>query len=61
VTRHLGHLFVEVLTALTVAVCDGLAMQHLADPEFDLDPVFALYATIVNDALDRLRREAGER
>ena len=49
---------VEVLTALTVAFCDGLAMQHLADPEFDLDPVFELYAHIVNDALDALRREA---
>ena len=49
---------VEVLTALTVAVCDGLAMQHLADPEYDLDPAFELYARIVSAALDDLHREA---
>jgi AcrR family transcriptional regulator len=42
---------VEVLTSLTVAICDGLAMQHISDPDFDLDPVFALYERIVRRAL----------
>ena len=42
---------VEVLTALTVAICDGLAMQHISDPGFDLDPVFALYERIVRRAI----------
>ena len=38
---------VEVFTSLTVAVCDGLAMQHLSDPDFDLGPVFEAYERIV--------------
>jgi len=42
---------VEVLTSLTVAVCDGLAMQHVADPKYDLDPVFELYEHIVRATL----------
>jgi len=42
---------VEVLTSLTVAVCDGLAMQHLSDPEFDLAPVFELYERVVRATL----------
>ncbi len=42
---------VEVLTSLTVAVCDGLAMQHVSDPAFDLEPVFALYEHIVRATL----------
>ena len=42
---------VEVLTSLTVAVCDGLAMQHVSDPAFDLEPVFELYERIVRATL----------
>jgi len=45
---------VEVLTSLTVAICDGLAMQHVSDPGFDLAPVFELYEHIVRAALDEL-------
>jgi AcrR family transcriptional regulator len=45
-----------VLASLTVAICDGLAMQHVADPERDLDPVFDLYEDIVRDVRARLRR-----
>jgi len=51
---------VEVLTSLTVAICDGLAMQHASDPEFDLEPVFALYERIVRAALADLGVAAGE-
>ena len=47
---------VEVLTSLTVAICDGLAMQHISDPDFDLDPVFELYERIVRRATRRPRR-----
>jgi AcrR family transcriptional regulator len=42
---------VEVLTSLTVAVCDGLAMQHVSDPTFDLEPVFEQYERIVRATL----------
>jgi AcrR family transcriptional regulator len=42
---------VEVLTSLTVAVCDGLAMQHVSDPAFDLEPVFEQYERIVRATL----------
>jgi AcrR family transcriptional regulator len=45
---------VEVLTSLTVAVCDGLAMQHLSDPEFDLAPGFELYEHLVREALTEI-------
>jgi len=51
---------VEVLTALTVAICDGLAMQHISDPGFDLDPVFALYERLVRGALADLGVPAQE-
>jgi AcrR family transcriptional regulator len=42
---------VEVLASLTVAICDGLAMQHISDPDFDLAPVFELYERLVRTAL----------
>jgi AcrR family transcriptional regulator len=45
---------VEVLTSLTVAVCDGLAMQHLSDPGFDLEPVFELYERVVRATLHEI-------
>lgn len=45
---------VEVLTALTVAVCDGLAMQHISDPDFDLEPAFEMYEHIVRTTLQEL-------
>ncbi len=45
---------VEVLTSLTVAICDGLAMQHVSDPAFDLGPVFELYERIVRRTLDEM-------
>ena len=51
---------VEVLTSLTVAICDGLAMQHISDPGFDLDPVFALYERLVRGALADLGVPAQE-
>lgn len=50
---------VEVLTSLTVATCDGLAMQHLSDPDYDLAPVFELYEHLVRAALDEIGVSAG--
>jgi len=51
---------VEVLAALTVAICDGLAMQHASDPSFDLEPVFALYERIVRATLAEMGLNAAE-
>lgn len=50
---------VEVLTSLTVAVCDGLALQHISDPDFDLEPVFEQYERIVRATLDSFGLAAG--
>jgi len=52
---------VEVLTSLTVAICDGLAMQHVSDPDFDLEPVFTLYERLVRSALADLGLTADEK
>lgn len=44
----------ELFASLTVAICDGLALQHVSDPDFDLAPVFELYDRVVRLALDDL-------
>lgn len=48
----------EVFGALTVAVCDGLAMQHAADPGHDLAPAFELYERILRRTLADIEDEA---
>ncbi len=50
----------RLLTALTVAVCDGLAMQHVADQTFDLEPVIRYWAGLIRHGLEQAREEAGE-
>jgi AcrR family transcriptional regulator len=47
------------LTALTVAVCDGLAMQYAADQTFDVEPALRYWAKLIRHGLDLAREEAG--
>jgi AcrR family transcriptional regulator len=50
----------QLLTALTVAVCDGLAMQYAADQTFDVEPVLRFWGGLIRQALEQARDEAGE-
>ncbi|HSL94582.1 MAG TPA: helix-turn-helix domain-containing protein [Thermoleophilia bacterium] len=49
----------RLLTALTVAVCDGLAMQYAADQSFDVEPVLHYWAGLIRHALEQARDGAG--
>ena len=49
----------DPLCAITVAVCDGLAEQIAADPDFDVDAVFDYWAAVVRELRDRAFRAAG--
>lgn len=42
------------LSALTVAVCDGLAIQYASDRAFDIDAAFDLWERLVRHALTEL-------
>ena len=48
------HERLEPLAALTVAVADGLAMQRLADPTFDIDSAFDSWDAILRLVLGNL-------
>lgn len=50
----------EQLGALTVAVCDGLTIQHAADPSFDVDAVYDLWEHMVRGLLRDLHRDHSE-
>jgi hypothetical protein len=50
----------DPLCAITVAVCDGLAEQIAADPEFDVDAVFDYWEDVVRELRDRAFRAAGQ-
>ncbi len=41
----------DALSALTVAVTDGLALQHASDPDFDLRRAYRLWETIIDGFL----------
>ena len=45
---------VERLSALAIAVSDGLTLQCAADPDFDVEAVFAVWERLFRDALRRL-------
>ncbi len=49
----------DPLCAITVAVCDGLAEQIAADPDFDVDAVFDYWEGVVRELRDRAFRRAG--
>jgi AcrR family transcriptional regulator len=49
----------DPLCAITVAVCDGLAEQIAADPDFDVDAVFDYWEGVVRELRDRAFRKAG--
>ena len=44
------------LAAITVAVADGLAMQRLADPQFDTDRAFDTWDAILRIVLENIER-----
>jgi AcrR family transcriptional regulator len=46
---------VELLSALAIAVGDGLTLQRAADPEFDVDAVYGLWERLLRVALSELR------
>ena len=47
----------EALSALTVAVEDGLAIQHAADPTVDLSAALSLWKRLIRIAVDEVRRD----
>lgn len=49
----------DPLCAITVAVCDGLAEQIAADPDFDVDTVFDYWEGVVRELRERAFRRAG--
>jgi AcrR family transcriptional regulator len=49
----------DPLCAITVAVCDGLAEQVAADPEFDVDAVFDYWEGVMRELRERAFRRAG--
>ena len=49
----------DPLCAITVAVCDGLAEQIAADPDFDVDEVFDYWEGVVRELRERAFRAAG--
>ena len=49
----------DPLCAITVAVCDGLAEQIAADPQFDVDAVFDYWEGIVRELRERAFRAVG--
>lgn len=49
----------DPLCALTVAVCDGLATQTAADPDFDIEAAFDYWEGIVREACLRAYRAVG--
>lgn len=50
----------EALSALTVAVTDGLALQHASDPDFDFRGAYRLWETIVDAYLEIEGAEAAD-
>jgi AcrR family transcriptional regulator len=49
---------VELLSALAIAVGDGLTVQRAADPGFDVDAVYKLWERLLRVALSELRESA---
>lgn len=47
----------QALSALTVAVEDGLAIQHAADPALDLSAALALWKRLIRITVDGVRRD----
>lgn len=45
------------LATLTTAMLDGLGLQLLADPDFDIQPAFDLWARMVCDYVERIDAE----
>lgn len=41
----------RALSALTVAVTDGLALQHASDPDFDIRPAYDLWERLIRHVL----------
>lgn len=50
----------RALSALTVAVEDGLAIQHAADPEYDLSPALELWTHLIRVALDEVQQSQSD-
>jgi AcrR family transcriptional regulator len=51
---------VERLAALAIAVGDGLTVQCAADPDFDVEGVFAIWEGLFRDALRKLGQEEAD-
>jgi AcrR family transcriptional regulator len=49
----------DPLCAITVAVCDGLAEQIAADPDFDVDAVFDYWEDVVRELRERAFHAVG--